>query len=134
MIPIEQKAPPGDRAAAEWNDVAKATRRRRRILQSRILFHETGFILHDMQRGVFRSCSRKIKVWISVRNQHTQSTPKGDVCKNVTEKRRFYALAGRRRKTYNEKERIGMSNRTSSKSKRRKCGGYMICPSCLELR
>ena len=38
MIPIEQKAPPGDRTAAEWNDVAKATRRRRRILQSRILF------------------------------------------------------------------------------------------------
>ena len=37
MIPIEQKAPPGDRTAAEWNDVAKATRRRRRILQSRIL-------------------------------------------------------------------------------------------------
>ena len=42
--------------------------------------------LHDMQRGVFRGCSRKIKVWISVRNQHTQSTPKGEVCKNVTEK------------------------------------------------
>ena len=24
MIPIEQKAPPGDRTAAEWNDVANA--------------------------------------------------------------------------------------------------------------
>ena len=42
MIPIEQKAPPGDRIAAEWNDVANATRRRRRILQSRILFYSTG--------------------------------------------------------------------------------------------
>ena len=42
MIPIEQKAPPGDRTAAEWNDVANATRRRRRILQSRILFYSTG--------------------------------------------------------------------------------------------
>jgi len=42
MISIEQKAPPGDRIAAEWNDVANATRRRRRILQSRILFYSTG--------------------------------------------------------------------------------------------
>ena len=42
MIPIEQKIPPGDRTAAEWNDVANATRRRRRILQSRILFYSTG--------------------------------------------------------------------------------------------
>ena len=33
MIPIEQKAPPGDRTAAEWNDVAKATRRRRRACE-----------------------------------------------------------------------------------------------------
>ena len=37
MIPIEQKAPPGDRTAAEWNHVAYATRRRRRILLRRIL-------------------------------------------------------------------------------------------------
>ena len=37
MIPIEQKAPPGDRTAAEWNHVAYATRRRRRILPCRIL-------------------------------------------------------------------------------------------------
>ena len=42
MISIEQKAPPGDRIAAEWNDVANATRRRRRILQSRILLYSTG--------------------------------------------------------------------------------------------
>ena len=39
MIPIEQKAPPGDRTAAEWNHVAYATRRRRRILLRRILFY-----------------------------------------------------------------------------------------------
>ena len=42
MIPIEQKAPPGDRTAAEWNHVAKATRRRRRILRSRILSYFIG--------------------------------------------------------------------------------------------
>ena len=40
MIPIEQKAPPGDRAAAEWNHVAYATRRRRRILLRRILSYQ----------------------------------------------------------------------------------------------
>ena len=51
-------------------------------IRSALFSYETGFILHDMQRGVFRGCSRKIKVWISVRNQHTQSTPKGEVCKN----------------------------------------------------
>ena len=33
MIPIEQKAPPGDRTAAEWNHVAKATRRSKQSLQ-----------------------------------------------------------------------------------------------------
>ena len=54
----------------------------------------TVIFLHDMQRGFFRRCSRKIKVWISVRNQHTQSTPKGGVCKNATENGYFYALAG----------------------------------------
>ena len=31
MIPIEQKVPPGDRTAAEWNHVAYATRRRRML-------------------------------------------------------------------------------------------------------
>ena len=41
MIPIEQKAPPGDRTAAEWNHVAYATRRRRRILLRRILSYST---------------------------------------------------------------------------------------------
>ena len=46
MIPIEQKAPPGDRTATEWNDVANATRRRRRILQSRILFY--AFIVAEI--------------------------------------------------------------------------------------
>ena len=42
MIPIEQKAPPGDRTAAEWNHVAYATRRRRRILLRRILSYGIG--------------------------------------------------------------------------------------------
>ena len=35
-LPIEQN-PPGERTAAEWNCVAGATRRRRRILFHRIL-------------------------------------------------------------------------------------------------
>ena len=51
MIPKEQKAPPGDRTAAEWNDVANATRRRRRILQSRILF-SVGKRLQEKRQSV----------------------------------------------------------------------------------
>ena len=50
MIPIEQKAPPGDRTAAEWNHVAYATRRRRRILLRRILSYPLfmiGFVFHN---------------------------------------------------------------------------------------
>ena len=34
---MNEKSPPQDRTASEWNYVARATRRRRRILQSRIL-------------------------------------------------------------------------------------------------
>ena len=45
MIPIEQKAPPGDRTAAEWNHVAYATRRRRRILLCRILSYAARTML-----------------------------------------------------------------------------------------
>ena len=58
MIPIEQKAPPGDRTAAEWNDVAKATRRRRRILQSRILFYGIRFCVLPI--GFFNNCEKMI--------------------------------------------------------------------------
>ena len=47
MIPIEQKAPPGDRTAAEWNHVAYATRRRRRILLRRILFWKAAQTMTD---------------------------------------------------------------------------------------
>ena len=46
MIPIEQKAPPGDRTAAEWNHVAYATRRRRRILLCRILSYFSEFFTY----------------------------------------------------------------------------------------
>ena len=53
MIPIEQKAPPGDRTAAEWNDVANATRRRRRILQRRILFYSIFHSKHAVIHGSF---------------------------------------------------------------------------------
>jgi hypothetical protein len=40
MIPIEQKAPPGDRTAAEWNHVAYATRRRRRIAEEKLILEK----------------------------------------------------------------------------------------------
>ena len=45
MIPIEQKAPPGDRTAAEWNDVANATRRRRRACEKTKVFSCVLFLM-----------------------------------------------------------------------------------------
>jgi len=40
MIPIEQKTNPGDRTAAEWNHVAYATRRRRRIAEEKLILEK----------------------------------------------------------------------------------------------
>ena len=57
MIPIEQKAPPGDRTAAEWNHVAYATRRRRRILLRRILSYYTG------RAGEALFPQKGVKIW-----------------------------------------------------------------------
>ena len=57
MIPIEQKAPPGDRTAAEWNHVAYATRRRRRILLRRILSYYAGLT------GAALFPQKGVKIW-----------------------------------------------------------------------
>jgi len=40
MIPIEQKNQSGDRTAAEWNHVAYATRRRRRIAEEKLILEK----------------------------------------------------------------------------------------------